>query len=132
MCDCRALTTMREKGNFNSGIMRWLLLWQQFTCEMKYVKGSENLSDYFYRVDMSDPENRSFDYNFTKTCLHEKDIALNVIHVSNSQLEKSKEICKFPFHGLKDYVQVLTTILPRLIFMRKILHSMLSMSLTAS
>jgi hypothetical protein len=123
---------MREKGNFNSGIMRWLLLWQQVTFEMKYVKGSENLSDYFYRVDMSDPENRSFDYNFTKTCLHEKDIALNVIHVSNSQLEKSKEICKFPFHGLKDYVQVLTTILPRLIFMRKILHSMLSMSLTAS
>jgi hypothetical protein len=59
MTDCRALTTMREKANFNSGIIKWLLLLQQFALGIKYVKGSENLSDFLSRVDMSDHENKS-------------------------------------------------------------------------
>jgi hypothetical protein len=47
---------------------------------------------------MSDLENKSFDYKFTKAFVDEKDIELNVIHVSNSQLEESKELDK----GLRD------------------------------
>ena len=44
MTDCRALTTMGEKTNCNFRIMRCLLLLLQFTFGIKYVKGSENLS----------------------------------------------------------------------------------------
>ena len=33
---------------------------------------------------MSDLENKSFDYKFTKAFVDEKDIELNVIHVWNS------------------------------------------------
>jgi hypothetical protein len=93
---------MREKTNSDSRIMRWLLLLLQFTFGIKYDKGSENPSDSLSRVHTTDLGNKSFDYNFTQTFVDETDIELNVIHVSNGQLEESKEIFEVLFYGLND------------------------------
>jgi len=90
---------------------------QQFTFGIKHVKGSENFSDSLSRVDMNDLKNKSFDYNFSKHFLDETHIALNVIHVSNSQLEESKEIYIALFYGLKH--RKLLRILPLTRLLRK-------------
>jgi len=78
MTDCRALTTTKEKVNLNSRIMRWLLILQKFTFGIKCVKGYESFSDSLSLFDMSDLENKSFDYNFTKAFVNKRDIELNV------------------------------------------------------
>jgi hypothetical protein len=60
MTDCKALSTMREKANFDSRIIRWVLLLEQSAFGIKYVKGHENLSDSLSRIDMSDMQSRTF------------------------------------------------------------------------
>ena len=64
---------------------------------------------------MSDLEHKSFDYNFAKPFIDEKDFELNCIHVSNSQLEKYMEFLNFSFMDWKTLKVLRTLSLTRLV-----------------
>ena len=62
LTDCSALRTMRTLADSNSRIMRWHLFLQPFTFGIKYVKGSENISDIFSRMDLTDLDEAALDF----------------------------------------------------------------------
>jgi hypothetical protein len=63
---------------------------------------------------MSDLENKSFDYNFAKPFVDEKYIEFNVIHVSNSKPEESKDLYRILFMDLKTLKVLKILLLTRL------------------